>query len=36
MKRLGLARAESRDFTLYYPVIGAWTGLVWVANTPPG
>ncbi len=36
MKRLNLVRDESRDFILHYPVIGAWTGLVWVANAPPG
>lgn len=33
MNRLGLKRAEDRDFTARYPK-GDWSGLVWVAARP--
>ena len=36
MKRLDLVRDESRDFSTHSPVVGAWTGLVWIATAPPG
>lgn len=35
MHRLDLVRDESRDFTTEYPEVGAWTGLVWSATSPP-
>lgn len=34
MRRLGLRRDTSRDFTAIYPA-GRWSGLVWVADRPP-
>lgn len=34
MKRLNLVREEARDFTVHYPEIGSWTGLVWSLRTP--
>lgn len=33
MRRLGLRRDASRDFTAAYPA-GRWSGLVWVADRP--
>lgn len=33
MRRLGLTRDASRDFTARYPR-GTWTGLLWVAKRP--
>ena len=34
MKRLGLARDKSRDFTTDYPDVGQWNGLVWSTSAP--
>lgn len=30
MSRLNLVRDETRDFTVHYPEVGEWSGLVWV------
>jgi RimJ/RimL family protein N-acetyltransferase len=35
MQRLNLRRESDRDFTVRYPELGEWTGLVWSATTPP-
>jgi RimJ/RimL family protein N-acetyltransferase len=35
MRRLGLRREQSRDFTTSYPEFESWTGLVWTATAPP-
>lgn len=32
MRRLNLKRDASRDFTIPYPRLGTWSGLVWVAE----
>ena len=34
MKRLGLKRDPSRDFTAEYGILGQWRGLVWVSRAP--